>query len=136
VEDALTFENTLYTRVFEEFGQMLARHEVPTAEHFTQHPNPEMAQLAVNLFSSPYLLSEKYGEHNITVRTEEMMLKRSVLSSLNSLKLRKLERMILQLQEQLKTVDEDGMMPVLEEIKRLHGLRRQLSDHIGTIVLK
>jgi hypothetical protein len=40
------------------------------------------------------------------------------------------------LQEQLKTVDEDGMMPVLEEIKRLHGLRRQLSDHIGTIVLK
>jgi DNA primase len=136
VEDALTFENTLYTRVFEEFGQMLARHEVPTAEHFTQHPNPEMAQLAVNLFSSPYLLSEKYGEHNITVRTEEMMLKRSVLSSLNSLKLRKLEGMILQLQEQLKTVDEDGMMPVLEEIKRLHGLRRQLSDHIGTIVLK
>jgi len=136
VEDALTFENPLYVRVFEEFGQMLARHEVPTAEHFTQHPDPEMAQLAVNLFSSPYLLSEKYGEHNIVVRTEEMMLKRSVLSSLNSLKLRKLERMILNLQEQLKTVDEDGMMPVLEEIKRLHGLRRLLSDHIGTIVLK
>jgi DNA primase len=109
---------------------------VPTAQHFTQHPDPEVATLAVNLSSSPYQLSEKYGDHNIEVRTEESMLKRSVLSSINSLKLRKLERMVLDLQEQLKTAEEDDMMAILEKIKRLHGVRRQLADHIGTIVLK
>jgi DNA primase len=136
VEDELKFENQLYQRVFDEFGEMLGRQEVPTAQHFTQHPDPEVATLAVNLSSSPYQLSEKYGDHNIEVRTEESMLKRSVLSSINSLKLRKLERMVLDLQEQLKTAEEDDMMAILEKIKRLHGVRRQLADHIGTIVLK
>jgi len=136
VEDELKFENQLYQRVFDEFGEMLGRQEVPTAQHFTQHSDPEVATLAVNLSSSPYQLSEKYGDHNIEVRTEESMLKRSVLSSINSLKLRKLERMVLDLQEQLKTAEEDDMMAILEKIKRLHGVRRQLADHIGTIVLK
>jgi DNA primase len=136
VEDELKFENPLYQRVFEEFGEMLGRQEVPTAQHFSQHHDPEVATLAVNLSSSPYQLSEKYGDHNIEVRTEESMLKRSVLSSINSLKLRKLERMVLDLQEQLKTAEEDDMMAILEKIKRLHGVRRQLADHIGTIVLK
>ncbi len=136
VEDELKFENQLYQRVFDEFGEMLGRQEVPIAQHFTQHPDPEVATLAVNLSSSPYQLSEKYGDHNIEVRTEESMLKRSVLSSINSLKLRKLERMVLDLQEQLKTAEEDDMMAILEKIKRLHGVRRQLADHIGTIVLK
>jgi hypothetical protein len=44
--------------------------------------------------------------------------------------------MVLDLQEQLKTAEEDDMMAILEKIKRLHGVRRQLADHIGTIVLK
>jgi DNA primase len=114
----------------------LDRHEVPTEHHFTQYFDSEVAQLAINFFSTPYALSGQYGKHNIEVRTEEMMLKRSVVSSLNSLKLRKLEKMTLDLQEQLKTASEDDMLIILTRIQKLQKVRRQLADHIGTIVLK
>ncbi len=135
-EDGLSFDNPVYQRVFDEFGMLLDRHEVPTEHHFTQHSDPEVAQLAINFFSTPYALSGQYGKHNIEVRTEEMMLKRSVVSSLNSLKLRKLEKMTLDLQEQLKTASEDDMLIILTRIQKLQKVRRQLADHIGTIVLK
>lgn len=135
-EDALTFANPLYQRIFDEFGRILAKDALPPEKHFTQHPDPEVAQLAVNFTSTPYILSDKWEEHNIRVLTEEMVLKRSVLSSLNSLKLRKLEGMILDLQETLKSAAEIEMMPTLERIKKLHAVRRLLADHIGTIVLR
>lgn len=136
VEDGLTFDNPLYQRIFDEFGQMLEKHEVPTEHHFTQHHDPEVAQLAVNFFSTPYALSNQYEKHNIEVRTEEMMLKRSVVSSLNSLKLRKLEKMVIDLQEQLKTASEDDQLILMARIQKLQKVRRQLADHIGTIILK
>jgi len=136
VEDGLTFDNPLYQRIFDEFGQMLEKHEVPTEHHFTQHHDPEVAQLAVNFFSMPYTLSNQYEKHNIEVRTEEMILKRSVVSSLNSLKLRKLEKMTIDLQEQLKTASEDDQLILMGRIQKLQKVRRQLADHIGTIILK
>lgn len=135
-DDGITFDNPLYQRIFDEFGALLDRHEVPTEQHFTQHSDPEVAQLAVNFFSSPYTLSGQYGKHNIEVRTEDKMLKRSVLSSLNSLKLRKLEKMTIDLQEELKTASEDDMPIIMARIQKLQKVRRQLADHIGTIVLK
>jgi DNA primase len=135
-EDDLTFDNPVYQRIFDEFGALLDRQEVPTEHHFTQHSDPEVAQLAINFFSTPYALSGQYGKHNIEVRTEEMMLKRSVVSSLNSLKLRKLEKMTLDLQEELKTASEEDQLIILTRIQKLQKVRRQLADHIGTIVLK
>jgi len=136
VEDGLTFDNPLYQKIFDEFGQMLEKQEVPTEHHFTQHHDPEVAQLAVNFFSMPYTLSNQYEKHNIEVRTEEMILKRSVVSSLNSLKLRKLEKMTIDLQEQLKTASEDDQLILMTRIQKLQKVRRQLADHIGTIILK
>lgn len=136
VEDGLTFDNPLYQRIFDEFGQVLEKHEVPTEHHFTQHHDPEVAQLAVNFFSMPYTLSNQYEKHNIEVRTEEMILKRSVVSSLNSLKLRKLEKMVIDLQEQLKTASEDDQLILMARIQKLQKVRRLLADNIGTIVLR
>lgn len=135
-DDVLVFDSPLYQRIFDEFGQMLEKQEVPTEQHFTQHHDPEVAQLAVGFFSTPYALSEQYDKHNIEVRTEEMMLKRSVVSSLNSLKLRKLEKMTEELQEQLKTASEDDQLILMARILKLQKVRRQLADHIGTIILK
>jgi len=81
-------------------------------------------------------LSNQYEKHNIEVRTEDMMLKRSVVSSLNSLKLRKLEKMTLDLQEQLKTASEDDQLILMARIQKLQKVRRLLAGHIGTIVLR
>ncbi|MCF8256620.1 MAG: DNA primase [Flavobacteriales bacterium] len=134
--DGLTFDNPLYQRIFDEVGRLLELQELPTEHHFSQHQDPEVAQLAVNFLSNPYTLSNQYGKHNIEVRTEEMMLKRSVVSSLNSLKLRKLEKMTIDLQEQLKSASEDDALIIMARIQKFQKVRRQLADHIGTIVLK
>ncbi len=85
----------------------------------------------------PTPCSETEGcAHNQHAQTRALYEKRSVVSSLNSLKLRKLEKMTLDLQEELKTASEEDQLIILTRIQKLQKVRRQLADHIGTIVLK
>ncbi len=135
-EDEITFENTLYQDIFNEFASMLDQEQVPTEQHFVHHPNPEVSSLAVNFFSTPYALSERWVEHNIIVTREEDVLKRSIESSLMVLKLRKLEKMISESREALKDVDAENLIPLMEKLNRQLAIRKNLAKEIGSTILK
>ncbi|MFM1876540.1 MAG: hypothetical protein RL266_2277, partial [Bacteroidota bacterium] len=106
LEDELSFENQLFKKVFDEFAKMLEQEQIPTEQHFIHHPDPEISSLAVNFFAQPHTVSERWKEHNVFVTREEDVLKRSILSSLNVLKLRKLEKMINETRELMKKAEE------------------------------
>ncbi len=135
-EDEITFENTLYQDIFNEFASMLEQEQVPTEQHFVHHTNPEVSSLAVNFFSTPYALSERWVEHNIIVTREEDVLKRSIESSLMVLKLRKLEKMISESREALKDVDPENLLPLMEKLNRQLAIRKNLAKEIGSTILK
>jgi DNA primase len=115
---------------------MIEEEKVPTEQHFIHHPNPEVSGLAVNFFTTPYALSERWKEHNILVPTEERVLKRSILSSINVLKLRKLESMISDTRIELKTASEEDMLNLMEKLNRQLAVRKVLAKEIGSTVLK
>jgi DNA primase len=135
-EDEITFENALYQEIFNEFATMLDQDQIPTEQHFVHHINPDVSSLAVNFFSTPYSLSERWKEHNIIVTREEDVLKRSIESSLMVLKLRKLEKMISETREAMKGAEEDGLVPLMEKLNRQLSVRKSLAKEIGSTVLK
>ncbi|MFT7102104.1 MAG: ABC-type transporter Mla subunit MlaD [Bacteroidia bacterium] len=67
---------------------------------------------------------------------EEDKLKQSILSSLNVLKLRKLETMITATRDLLKQAEEDKLMELMEKLNRQLSVRRILAKEIGSAVLK
>ncbi|MCF8278356.1 MAG: DNA primase [Flavobacteriales bacterium] len=136
LEDEITFENTLFKLVFDEFAKMLEEEKIPTEQHFINHPNPEISGLAVNFFAQPHTVSERWKEHNIVVTREEDVLKRSILSSLNVLKLRKLEKMINDTRDLLKQSEEDQLLLNMDRLNNLLKVRRKLAMEIGSTILK
>lgn len=136
VEDEITFDNPLYDTVFKEIASMLEKEQIPTEQHFINHPNPEISALAVNFFAQPHTVSERWKEHNVFVTREEDVLKRSILSSLNVLKLRKLEKMINETRELMKKAEEEQLLLLMEKLNRQLAVRKVLAKEIGSTVLK
>jgi DNA primase len=136
LEDELSFENQLFKKVFDEFAKMLEQEQIPTEQHFIHHPDPEISSLAVNFFAQPHTVSERWKEHNVFVTREEDVLKRSILSSLNVLKLRKLEKMINETRELMKKAEEEQLLLLMEKLNRQLAVRKVLAKEIGSTVLK
>lgn len=136
LEDELGFDNPLFKRVFDEFAQMLEKEQIPTEQHFINHPDPEISTLAVNFFAQPHTVSERWKEHNVIVLTETDKLKQSILSSINVLKLRKLEKMINETRDLMKQAEEEQMLTLMEKLNRQLAVRKMLAKEIGSTVLK
>jgi DNA primase len=136
LEDEIKFENELFKVVFAEFAQMFEEKKIPTEQHFINHHNPEISSLAVNFFAQPHVVSERWKEHNVVTLMEEDKLKQSILSSLNVLKLRKLETMITETRDLLKAAEEEQLMELMEKLSRQLSVRKVLAKEIGSTVLK
>jgi DNA primase len=136
IEDEIGFENPLYANIFKEIAEMLEREEIPTEQHFINHPNPEVSSLAVNFFAQPHTVSERWREHNVFVQTEADKLKQSILSSISVLKLRKLEKMISETRELMKKAEEEQLITLMEKLNRQLAVRKVLAKEIGSTVLK
>jgi DNA primase len=136
IEDEIGFENPLYASIFKEIAAMLEREEIPTEQHFINHPNLEVSSLAVNFFAQPHTVSERWREHNVFVQTEADKLKQSILSSISVLKLRKLEKMISETRELMKKAEEEQLITLMEKLNRQLAVRKVLAKEIGSTVLK
>ena len=136
IEDEIGFANALFKLIFEEFKSMLEREKIPSEQHFINHQNQEISALAVNFFAQPHTVSERWKEHNIVVTREEDVLKRSILSSLNVLKLRKLEKMINDTRDLMKQAEEDQLMLLMEKLNRQLAVRKVLAKEIGSTVFR
>ncbi len=136
IEDDITFDHPLFNLIFDEFKRMLVEKQLPTEQHFINHPNQEISSLAVNFFAQPHTVSERWKEHNIIVTREEDVLKRSIMSSISVLKLRKLEKMINDTRDQMKKAEDDQLHQLMETLNRQLGVRKVLAKQVGSTVLK
>jgi DNA primase len=137
--DKLSFENPHFQSIFDKFK--IARTEdsqLPNEQHFFSHPDQNISSIAINMMTSPYLLSDRWEvKHKIYVKKEEDDLRKTIQDTLYSLKLRMLEKMISELQETLK---QDPLPPNWEEIMKRNRsmvqIKMQLAAQMNRIVLR
>jgi DNA primase len=134
----VTFSNDLYASVINYYHDELENGRLPTEKDFIQHPNAEIANMAVSMISTPYHLSENwYNMHNITVPDETERLKGTVMGAIFHLKKKKIATMISVKQKAIKEEkDEDNVMILMKEYLALKEVEKYISNYLGSVIIK
>ena len=84
------------------------------------------------------MLSENwYNKHKIYVRDETVNLKATILGGIYHLKKRKVDRMLLQLLQEIKTeVDPVNQEILMSRYSFIKGVEREISKFLGSVILK
>lgn len=135
--DDLLFENFLYQRILNEYVEIRERDELPEPDHFTRHEDQHITKVAVDLLSSPYVLSDRWEEkYKIFTITEDKKLTPAVLDGIYTYKLRRVLSMIAKDEEKLKEAGPDfDYTPLLERKKRLDQIKVKLAQYSGSIII-
>lgn len=136
--DGVAFENELFQKIFREFEEGIKNNLIHEQNYFINHPDEDISRFVVDVISSPYQLSENWEKaHQIFVPLEESLLKQSVLSAIYSLKLKKVMKMIVETQEEMKKqITEEEQIILLEKNMRLMAVVKNLAKIKGIVILK
>jgi len=134
-DELLNFEDPLYSLIFEAFSSS----EPITDSHFLHHENENVRQLAVDLMTTSHTISEKYLDKGVRIKKEHETDQLSLIVSecLSAFRLCKLEKMIDERREKLRTEkDDDNLQILVAELVRFERARVQISNVLGRVVTK
>jgi DNA primase len=136
-QDALQFDNVLYSKMFGTYNDLLNQHDQVDGNQFLNNDDREISLAAVDIVFSPYQLSPNWHKNHILVTTERERLDQYADSSLASLREKKLSRKIADLQKELsecKSVEEEKLL--LASINELKKRWRALNLKLGRVVVR
>lgn len=137
-----SFENETYREIIR-FYQELRKTMVPESRHFTSHRDRKISQLAVDLLSSPYQLSENWEKKwEIYLQTQKAPDENFVRDSHQALlrfKLKKVVKSCDDNQQYIERYSKEGnsekILLHLKVQKKLIELRNEIAGELGTVVL-
>lgn len=132
------FENRLCKKIIDHYRIEIEKGHLPTANQFIKNQDHDIADLAITLSTSPYSLSENwYNKHNIYVRDETVNLKATILGGIFHLKKRKVDRMLLNLLQEIKIERDDSNQEILmQRYSHIKTVEKEISKFLGSVILK
>lgn len=137
--DDLVFEHPVYDRILKTYTRLVNEPGDIDVQIFLNSEDPVVSELAVELLSSRYLLSENWESmHKIIVPVEEDILKDAVEKSVFHLKNKKVLKMIEENQKKIKEAHEAGndFTELMEMHKKLESVKMEISKLLGIDILK
>jgi DNA primase len=139
LETDTKFENPVYQKIIDEFRTHAEHGNVPDLNYFVNYPEQPVSQMAIDLVTIPYQLSE-WERHAIYVTTENMVLKSAAMHAANSFKLRSIELMIADHRKEIRELEDkkdfENMMIVLSRLKSLEDAKKHFSGMLGRVVIR
>ncbi|WP_316835703.1 DNA primase [Pedobacter nutrimenti] len=134
----VTFEDGVCAKIIAHYKEEIENGHLPVASQFIKNPDREIVNLAINLSTSPYSLSENwYNKHQIYVRDETVNLKATILSGIFHLKKRKVDRILLNLLQEIKNEQDAVNQEILmQRYSFIKGVEREISKFLGSVILK
>ena len=134
--DGLVLTNVVNKKIFDIYNKALDEGYFPDDQVFTSNEDETIAQLAVDLLSSPYKL-DKWDKYSIFVKREENNLRTTVLRTLYRYKDLIIEDRRKAVEEELKTTENlDDQLILLKRKKDLDDIRMQINKVLGTVIVK
>ena len=140
--EGFSFKSLIYQQIFEEFVKEIETDNLPNEQFFTHHPDSNIRETAINLLSSPYVLSDNWDKmHRIYVPLEEDVkkLEISVKHSILSFKLKKVEEILTNNEKELKELNNDNeedLILLMENQKKWLNVKKIISAALGRIIIK
>lgn len=134
--DDMAFENPLYHRVYSEYANAIRdQNEIPGSTYFTSNSDPEIMNLAVELLSEKYELSENWKKNKIFVNGERQQLQKTIDSSILTLRSKKISRILKKIQAKLKETDNDEeLLELMNQNQQYKELLVKINQKLGRVV--
>ncbi len=134
----VTFEHQICLTIIEAYKTGLEKGHLPTEQDFIRSPDHEVAQMAISLVSSPYLLSENwYAKRKIFVRNEKENMRVTILGGIFHLKKRKVEHILRNIMDEIQNEpDHDNQSILMQRYMRVKEVEKGISTYLGSVILK
>ncbi len=138
LRDEIKFENSNCQLLFDEIVKIREKDSLNFEKHFFHHDNEKIKHLAIDLLSTQYSLSDNWENfHSIYVIREAEILKQITMGVLHAFKLKKLEKLVNESEEELKILkDHSDVIKCLEKLKKYQQLRSLISKELSRVVTK
>ena len=134
--DGLLFRDPIHKKIFDAFDRGLDTGNLPTAQNFTSSEDQDVAVLAADLLSTQYKLDD-WKRHRIVVKTEEDVLKKTVLMSILRFKDMVIEDRRAAIVKELQScTDPDDQLVLLQKKKKLDEIRTRINRDLGIVITK
>jgi len=136
-QDELSFMDSTCQMFIYEFMLQIKGGNIPNADYFVKHKNPQLAQTTINLISSNDQLSERWkNKHNIMVAHETDNIKKSVNHDLFIYKEKRLQKLLRDEKEKLRTASSDEeIQTILISVQRLDALKSRVNKLLGRTII-
>lgn len=134
----VVFEDKICNSIIENYREEIENGHLPVASQFIKSQDRQIADLAITLSTSPYILSENWeNKHNIYVRDETVNLKATILGGLFHLKKAKIAGILSSISNEIKTeTDPVNLEILMQRFVAMKGVEREISKHLGITILK
>nr|WP_121269622.1 DNA primase [Pedobacter schmidteae] len=134
----VVFEDKLCNSIIENYREEIENGHLPVASQFINSRDRQIAELAITLSTSPYILSENWeNKHNIYVRDETVNLKATILGGLFHLKKTKIAGILTNISNEIKAeADPVNLEILMQRFVTMKAVEREISKHLGITILK
>jgi len=108
ITDDLSFDDTICSRIFEDFRFHVEQGIFPGDKHFIKHEDPEISRLSADLLADSHELSRIWKDKHTYVETEDMKLKDIVPDAILKFKSDKIKAIRDAIGKQLIEADKSG----------------------------
>ncbi len=134
--DDILFDEPIFRAIYLDYRHASNLRKTVDAQHYVGHEEPDWRNTAIDLLTEKHVLSANWkARHKIHVKRESEALFDSLEEAVDILKERRVDRMIKERQEQLKTADDLGVMALLQEIMQLSEAKKKLAKKTGRVVV-
>lgn len=134
----VVFSNSLCQLVIDEYKSKLEAGELPTVQDFITHRNRQLADMAISLVSSPYVLSENwFAKRKIYVKEEKENLRSTILGGIFHLKKRKVDRILKSIRDEIQhEQDEANQAILMRRYLQVKEIEKGISQFLGSVIVK
>jgi len=130
-------ENPLLLHLWNEYRDFYNRGQLPDAKSFLYHPDESIRELVISITVSKHELSQKWDERlqgmNISNRDTSH---EDALISTSIFKLRKIKKMFEENQRDMENASLEDQMKLIEVHKQLKQIEREITQKMGTVIMK
>ena len=137
--DNIRFEHPVFDRILSLYAEQPEETPFLDPGFFLRHEDAELRDIAVELLSPKYELSENWSAmHGINVPLEEHNLISALEKSVFHLKKTKVMRMLEESRTKIKEAQHNGsdVVPLLEQHLRLEQIKAQISKALGIDIVR
>lgn len=135
-QDDLQFTDSLHQELLDFLSQEAKLQRFPTSVALMQHANPNISAFIAEHIILPHDLSDKWKTYGVELQDEQLFLKKQAEHVLYSYKEKRLQEIINEKQELLKTLSSEDAVLLLHEIQKLTILKSEVNALMGRIITK